>query len=106
MKQCFKMPKFLFASKYKCVRVNAKMLYMILYSRLLDILEKADDGNSISFRDRNGVFIIVSCHQLADFFGFHLHSIYSLLSELSVSGLIDKRFVEKGDGEVKIYFNL
>lgn len=101
----FKVPYFLFSDRYKKLNFTAKLLYGILYTALLNKMQKAEDENkdSSSFRDKAGIFVEFDIDNMANLIGQHPQSIYRLLNLLEIAGLISRI---SDNGLIRVYFKL
>lgn len=104
--KCFKIPYFLFSDKYKKLSLTAKILYGILYTKFLNVLEKSekeDAKDSSAFRDRVGLFVEFNIETVAGLIDKSSSFVYSLLNLLEVAGLIGR---VSADGRIRVYFKL
>ena len=99
--QCYSIPRFLFAKKYNGLNSTAKLLYAVLFSRLL--MNISDDETAVRFRDRGGCFVLVEVSKLTDIFHCGKRAIYENLVKLQLCGLIERKV---RDEEIKVYFNI
>ena len=103
-RECFSIPKFLFAKKYSSLNSTSKLIYAILFSRLLDILN--DEESKEKFRDRGGVFVSCDVGKMAEGLYCSRPRILQSLAYLEVAGLIERKKTGKYNAITKIYFNL
>lgn len=99
--KCYSIPQFLFAKKYNGLNSTAKLLYAVLFSRLL--MNISDDETAVRFRDRGGCFVLVEVSKLTDIFHCGKRAIYENLVKLQLCGLIERKV---RDEEIKVYFNI
>ena len=103
-RECFSIPKFLFAKKYSSLNSTAKLIYAILFSRLLKILD--DSKGKEKFRDSGGTFVSCDVGKMAEGLYCSRRLILQSLVCLEVAGLIERGKTGKYNAITKIYFNL
>ena len=87
----YRLPTFLFSDQFKTLSANAKVLYMLLMDRLIELSEKNGWPN-----DKNEDYIIMPREEMCKLVGVSMKTVIKVVNELIKFGLLEEKPGKQG----------